>query len=186
MFGPSGTGVLFVREEILSTLPYKRFGGGMVNIYNLQQTVFKKAPYGFEPGTPAIEGIIGLGKAVEYLQAVGFQAIESHLNAWSSRFLQQLENSGWTLAFAKSQQSLSIFTLQPKSADIHLSYFARILSDTYNIAVNDGQQCCGPLYAAYELNAGLRISAHVYNSLTDIDYFFECLEQLFFFIRKGF
>ena len=185
MLGPSGTGVLFIREEILSTLPYKRFGGGMVNIYNLQQSVFKRAPHGFEPGTPAIEGVIGLGKAIEYLQAVGFQVIDNHLNAWSCRFLKQLENSGWALAFAKSQDSLPIFTLHPKRADVDLSYFARILSDTYNIAVNDGQQCCGPLYAANGLNAGLRVSAHFYNSLTEVDYFFECLDQLFFFIGKG-
>ena len=185
MFGPSGTGVLFIREEILSTLPYKRFGGGMVNIYNLQQKLFKKAPFGFEPGTPAIEGVIGLGKAVEYIQSIGFQTIDDYLKIWSRHFLQQLDKSAWKLAFVKSRESLSIFTLQPKDADIDLSFFARILSDTYNIAVNDGQQCCSPLYAANNLSSGLRVSAHIYNSLKDIDYFFKCLEQLFFFIKKG-
>jgi len=185
MFGPSGTGVLFIREEILSTLPYKRFGGGMVNIYNFQQTLFKKAPYGFEPGTPAIEGVIGLGKAVEYIQKIGFQAIDHYLKTWSSNFLEQLEKSAWQLAFAKSTESLSIFTLRPKDANVDLSFIARVLSDTYNLAVNDGQQCCGPLYAANKLNSGLRVSAHIYNSLSDIDYFFECLEQLFFLTKQG-
>ncbi|HHT0594203.1 TPA: aminotransferase class V-fold PLP-dependent enzyme [Legionella anisa] len=182
LFGPSGVGILYIHDSILIDLPHKRFGGGMVNVYNDSQKLFKRPPLGFEPGTPAIEAVIGFGKAIEYVQKVGFEAIMHHHSAWSTYFLQQLECSSWTLAFPKSKDSLPIFTLRPEKAQVDLSYLSRMLSDTYNIAVNDGQQCCGPLYFAADLSTGLRVSAHLYNPLSDAGYFFQCLNQLEFFI----
>jgi cysteine desulfurase/selenocysteine lyase len=183
LFGPTGVGVLYIQEELLAKMPYKRFGGGMVNVYNLQQTLYKRPPLGFEPGTPAIEAAIGFGKAIEYVLNIGFDAINNHLTSWSNAFLKQLEVSEWKLAFPKSKASLPIFTLRPKTGEVDLAYLARLLSDTYNIAVNDGQQCCGPLYAMANLNSGLRISAHITNSMADIDYFFHCLKKLSFFTK---
>ncbi|MDP3562690.1 MAG: aminotransferase class V-fold PLP-dependent enzyme [Legionellaceae bacterium] len=181
MFGPTGVGVLYIQENILEKMPYKRFGGGMINTYTLQQKNYKKPPIGFEPGTPAIEAVIGFGKAVEYILNIGFEAFNTHSSAWSVLFLKHLESSAWKLAFPKSDDSLPIFTLNHKNRTMDLAYLGRLLSDAYNIAVNDGQQCCGPLYASAGLAAGLRVSAHIYNSLTEPEYFFHCLDELSFY-----
>jgi cysteine desulfurase/selenocysteine lyase len=181
LFGPSGVGVLYIREHLLEDMPYKRFGGGMVNVYTPKQQLYKRPPLGFEAGTPAIEAVIGLGAAIDYLQQIGFDAVNKHLAAWTELFLKRLETSSWKLAFPRPEGSLALFTLRPQNPATDLAYLARLLSDTYNIAVNDGQQCCGPLYAFAEINSGLRISAHLYNSLADVDSLFNALEELSFF-----
>lgn len=183
LFAPNGVGVLYIREELLEQMPYKRFGGGMVNVFSKELTRYKRPPLGFEPGTPAIEAVIGLGAAIDYLMQVGFEAINSHLNSWTSLFLERLEASSWQLAFPRAPQSIALFTLRPQNPETNLAYLARILSDTYNIAVNDGQQCCSPLYQASGIHSGLRISAHLYNSLADVDALFSALAELSFFNR---
>ncbi len=183
MFGPSGTGVLYIRENILEQLSHKRFGGGMVNVYQKEKKIFKRAPLGLEPGTPSIEAVIGFGAAIQYIQNINFKNIESHLDAWSKYFLSQLSLSKWSFVFPKTENSLPIFTLMPNQKNADLSKIARLLSDTYNIAVNDGQHCCGPLYETYGIANGLRVSGQIYNTLKDIDIFFESLEKVSLFLE---
>lgn len=182
LFGPSGSGVLYINESLHDDLPYARFGGGMVNVYHAERRLYKRIPHGLEPGTPAIEAVIGLGKAVDYLQSIGFKNISEHLSHWSETFLAHLKDSQYELAFPKNEPSLAVFTLKHKHHHHGFENIARMLSDTYNIAVGEGQQCCGPLYYANQLKAGMRISAQIYNDVEAVAYLFACLNELECFI----
>jgi len=184
MFGPTGAGLLYIHEKHLDTLPYTRFGGGMVNAFDGKHCQFKRAPLGFEPGTPAIEAIFGFAKAIAYIQSIGYERIQQHCQQWSGAFMQQLEKSRWCLSFPRSADALAVFSLRPRQGHCDLSQLARILSDSYNIGVGEGQSCCGPLYASFKQTSALRVSAQIYNPLSEVERFFACLDELSYMIMS--
>ncbi len=178
MFAMKGIGILYINKKIQGELRYKRFGGGMVNTVTRDVIEFKQAPLGFEPGTPSVESIISLGAACDYIQSIGWDKIYDHGQQWSDFFLSELNASDFELLLSSGRSYLPIFTLKHKSKNVDYSRLARTLSDTFNIMVNDGQQCCGPLYEYFNQANGLRVSGQIYNSLEQIKQLFNALNQL--------
>lgn len=184
MFGPSGVGVLFGRSWLLEKLLPNRFGGGMVNLIEKNNISFRPPPERFEAGTPNIEGILGFGAAIDYFSQQGWGSIKAKLLSLEDHFQVLLkQQSAIYSLFPMSDKHCPIFTISPRAKKISIYDISRILSDKYNIYVNVGYQCCQPLYKNFNLSGGIRISMHIYNELSEIELFFEAINDLRIFLQ---
>jgi cysteine desulfurase / selenocysteine lyase len=178
MFGPAGVGVLFVRRELQAGLQAGRTGGGMVNRVDHEDFEFHAGPMRFEAGTPNVEGVLGFGAALDYLQQLGQAAIEEQDRDLEAHFRRQVQDlEGLEFPFPWAAHHLPIFTFVPASG-IDVAYVSRLLSDNHRIATNAGYQCNQPLYRARGIQGGIRVSMHVYNSRSDVDKLVQALRDI--------
>ncbi|HXW53287.1 MAG TPA: cysteine desulfurase [Myxococcota bacterium] len=184
MLGPTGVGVLYGKRDLLHKLSPMRLGGGMVNHIEASKINFKGPPHGFEAGTPNIEGVIAFGKTIEYFLLHGFDTIERHLKDLESYFKNRFLGSPYvTSAFPINEQHVPIFTFVPTHGRIDLNQLGRVFSDTYQIALSVGVQCCQPLYHSFNLPGAIRASLYVYNTREEIDRFFAAVDDMKDFLR---
>jgi cysteine desulfurase/selenocysteine lyase len=166
MCGPTGIGVLYGREELLEKTEPIEFGGEMIDHVDLYEATWKELPWKFEGGTPIIAGAIGLGAAIDYLEAIGMDKIEEHdrkLTAYAIRKLSEIE--GVTIYGPKENRVGAVtFNL----GDIHPHDVATVL-DAEGIAVRAGHHCCQPLMRWLNVTATARASFYLYNDESDID-----------------
>jgi cysteine desulfurase/selenocysteine lyase len=174
MYGPTGTGVLWGREELLQAMPPYKGGGDMILEVSFEHTVFNELPYKFEAGTPNIAGIIGLGAAVDYLQSAGLQNIAEHEKSLHSYMVSQLQSvDGLRLiGTAAKQASVQSFMLD----DIHPHDLGTIL-DHQGVAVRTGHHCAMPVMQRFGLPGTARASLGLYNNRADIDQLIAALEK---------
>jgi cysteine desulfurase/selenocysteine lyase len=174
MYGPTGTGVLWGREELLQAMPPYKGGGDMILEVSFEHTVFNELPYKFEAGTPNIAGIIGLGAAVDYLQSAGLQNIAEHEKSLHSYMVSQLQSvEGLRLiGTAAKQASVQSFMLD----DIHPHDLGTIL-DHQGVAVRTGHHCAMPVMQRFGLPGTARASLGLYNNRADIDQLIAALEK---------
>lgn len=178
MFGPSGVGVLYMRREVQAGLRNVRTGGGMINRIDGDRLLYHSGPARFEAGTPNIEGVLGLGHALDFLQGVGIHRVEAHDQALEHYFWQRVPACRQIVfPFPRAPHHLPIFTLRPRG-DVDINYVSRLLSDRYQIATGAGYQCNQPYYRSRGLNGGIRISMHLYNRQAEIDLLFDALEDM--------
>ncbi|CRM54690.1 putative cysteine desulfurase [Pseudomonas sp. 24 E 13] len=178
MFGPSGIGVLYVRRDLQASMKCHRYGGGMVNKVGSDDISFQSGPGRFEAGTPNIEGAIGLGAAVDYINSLGVQLVHDHDKDLERYFSSQIRTvRNIEMAFPLAPQHLPIFPIVP-AGNVELGFVSRILSDRYDIAVSSGFQCNQPLYRSSGINGALRVSMHLYNTRQDIDRLMTALRDL--------
>jgi len=180
MCGPSGVGVLYGKKDILLKCRKAKFGGGMVDrVVDLSNVRYKEIPYCFECGTLPIENIIGFGSALRFLLSLGFDKIKVYNKELDEYFYEKIQNSSnIKLLFPISNQHIPIFTFVPANENLNIHYIAKILSDSYNICVSAGYQCCQPLYNSIKQKGGIRASLQFYNTKNDIDIFFEKMREL--------
>ncbi|HKK16754.1 MAG TPA: cysteine desulfurase [Gammaproteobacteria bacterium] len=166
LFGPTGIGVLYGKQDLLESMPPYQGGGDMIKVVTLEKTEYNELPHKFEAGTPHIAGVIGLGKAVEYIQAVGLEAIvayEHELLDYAS--LAVLEVPGLNLiGTAVQKTSILSFTLDT----IHPHDIGTIL-DNDGIAIRAGHHCAMPVMQHFRVPATARASLAFYNTRTEID-----------------
>jgi cysteine desulfurase/selenocysteine lyase len=174
MFGPTGTGVLWGREDLLEEMPPYKGGGDMILEVSFDKTVFNELPYKFEAGTPNISGTIGFGAAVDYLQSVGIQNICEHEKTLHDYMVQQLANIDGIrlIGTAKEQASVQSFLLN----DIHPHDLGTIL-DHQGVAVRTGHHCAMPVMQRFGLPGTTRASLALYNNTDDIDRIVLSLEK---------
>ena len=185
MLGPSGVGVLYGKKDKLEMLLRYRTGGGAVEKVTLESVRFRPVPQGLEPGTPNIEGVIGLGQAANYLISKSKSVIHGYLMKLKSHFIHRLQEFKSTveLIHPYDELSLPIFTLAFKNKDLDTNEVANILSQTYRIAVNSGVQCAHLYYGWLHRSGGLRVSLYIYNTVHEIDVFFNALNDLEFILK---
>ena len=178
--GPTGIGVIYGKKKLLAKCQKVKFGGGMVDkIADYDDILYKDIPYCFEAGTPPIESIIGLGSAIKYLLEIGMDEIEKMNSELNECFKKHISESGKIqMIFPSSEKHAPIFTYKFKNNDIDMSYFAKILSDSANFCVASGYQCCQPLYKRYGEKGGMRVSLQFYNTVYEIERFFEVINSL--------
>ena len=173
--GPTGTGVLWARREHLEAMPPFIGGGEMIKEVRFEGTVFNTPPHRFEAGTPNIAGFIGLGAAVDYLQAIGMDTIRA-------REAQLLAHAEAALA---DMPGLQVFGTAPGKAAIisfaidgaHAHDLATLL-DIEGIAVRSGQHCAHPLLQSLGVSATCRASFAFYNNEDDIERFAAALRKV--------
>lgn len=168
MLGPSGVGVLWMKKSIAQSLPPFLTGGGMVSKVTLENTSYAEMPQKFEAGTPNIEGVIGLGTAIDYLNNLGMEKIRQKEQVLTEYALKKLaEITGLTIygpLKAEERGGIIAFNI----TGIHPHDVASML-DEDGIAVRAGYHCAMPLHQRLGINGSIRISLYVYNSKEDID-----------------
>jgi cysteine desulfurase/selenocysteine lyase len=166
MFGPTGVGILYAKEELLNMMPPYQGGGDMIDVVTFEKTTYNNLPHKFEAGTPAISAVIGLGSAVDYINQVGIetiQKIEDELLEYATKKLSSIP--GFRIyGTAKKKASVISFALE----GIHPHDIATLI-DKEGIAIRTGHHCTQPLMKFFGVPATCRASLSVYNNQADID-----------------
>lgn len=172
IYGPTGTGILYCKEEHLKKFTPYQTGGNQIKSVSIQNTEFAESPYKFEAGTPNISGVLGLSKSIDYIQKIGFNLIEAHENMLTKTLLDKL-NSIQNISIVGNQEfrsgiiSIALHGINPLDAGI--------LFGQAGICVRTGFHCNEPLMNYLNLNGTIRISFALYNNLHDIEIFIEKL-----------
>lgn len=175
LFGPTGTGVLYGKRQILEEMPPYQGGGDMIKSVSFEKTTYNDLPHKFEAGTPNIAGIIGLGAAIDYVNDIGFEAIQQHENEllhYGTVQLQQFENIRF-IGEANQKASVISFLI----GEIH-PYDVGTLLDKMGIAVRTGHHCTEPLMRFYQIPGTVRASFAFYNTKEEIDVFINALKRI--------
>lgn len=176
MMGPSGVGVLYGRRELLEAMPPFMGGGSMIRRVRIDGFDPGELPARFEAGTPPIVPAIGLGAAVDYLGAVGLEAVRRHERRLTERAHEVLGSIEGVRIFGPSPEhkgGIVSFTL----ARIHAHDVAQLL-DRHGVAVRAGHHCAMPLHKRFGVTATTRASFYFYNTLDEIDRLGEALGQV--------
>ena len=166
MFAPTGTGVLFGKENLLNDLPPYQGGGDMIKEVTFEKTTYNCLPHKFEAGTPNIAGGIGLGEAVKYIQKIGFNLIESQeekLLQYGTEQLLQIEGLR-IIGTAEQKTSVISFVID----GIHPFDIGTII-DQLGVAVRTGHHCTQPLMTFFKIPGTIRASFSFYNTIEEID-----------------
>jgi cysteine desulfurase/selenocysteine lyase len=176
LLGPSGVGVLYGRRELLEAMPPFLGGGSMIRRVQLDHFEPADLPWKFEAGTPPIVPAIGLGAAIDYLNAVGLDAIYQHERRLTERAHELLAAVDGLRILGPAPQfkgGIVSFTLQ----GIHAHDVAEVL-DRHGIAVRAGHHCAMPLHKRYGITATARASFYLYNTLEEVDKLGAALHQV--------
>ncbi len=174
MFGPTGTGVLYGREELLESMPPWQGGGDMILEVSFDKTIYNELPYKFEAGTPNISGVVGLGAAIDYLQAIGMVNIASYeqeLHDYMVAELKKVEGIR-LIGEARHKASAQSFLID----DIHSHDLGTIL-DHQGVAIRTGHHCAMPLMQRFGLSGTARASLAFYNNRDDVDRLVAALDK---------
>lgn len=178
MLGPTGIGVLYVREEILEDMGTFLTGGGMIKSVNKFETEYADPPLKFEAGTPDVAGVIGLSAAIDYMNKTGVESIEAHEKRLTKYALEKLSDLPEVmilgLPYSKDRAGVISFEV----TGVHPHDIAQLL-DEDNIAVRAGHHCNHVLMKeVLKVPATVRISFHIYNEEEDIDKLIESLKKV--------
>lgn len=175
MYGPSGTGVLYGKYEMLDALPPYVLGGDMINAVSIEKTTFSKPPGRFEAGTPAISQVIGLGAAVDYLTGIGMDKIgayEHELLEYATKVLSKVPGLH-IIGTAPRKGAIISFTMDAA----HPHDIVTII-DHEGVCVRGGHHCAQPLMARYGVPATSRASLAFYNTKQEIDHLAKALQKV--------
>jgi len=179
MFGPNGVGVLYVRRDRFADLGFGNVGGGMVAMLGEESFEALEPPFRYEAGTPAIEGVIGLGAAVDYLQRIGMSTIAAHSRSLAEQLLRGLaEVPNATVLGRSARERIALATVSLPWPTMRQQDIARFLADAHGIYVSGGFHCAHVLHHRLRLDGTLRASAHIYNDSSDIEAFVRALCDL--------
>jgi len=166
MYGPMGIGVLYAKEYWLEKMPPFLFGGEMIDQVSSVRVTFAQPPYKFEAGTPNVEGAVGLGAAVDYLNSFDWQELEAYEESLLVYGIEQLRAIPGLTLYGNPRRRSSIL---PFNVEGIQHYDMGILLDTSGVAVRTGQHCTQPIMDALSITGTVRASLALYNNREDID-----------------
>ena len=166
VYGPTGIGVLYGKAALLEAMPPYQAGGNMIHSVTFERTTFTDIPERFEAGTPHIAGAIGLGAALEYVRAIGWDAIAAHEQQMLTYATQRLAAIPRTRVIGTARQKLGVLSFVIDG--VHPHDMATVL-DREGIAVRAGHHCAQPLMQRLGLRATTRASLALYNTCEEID-----------------
>jgi cysteine desulfurase / selenocysteine lyase len=167
MCGPGGAGVLWGREELLAAMEPFETGGEMIRSVKLEGTTWNELPYKFEAGTPAIVEAVGLGVAIDYLEGIGFDAIQAHEHEMTAYALDRLAELPWVKVFGPPlARRAGIISFDVEG--VHPHDVSQIL-DRHGVAIRAGHHCTQPLMQKLGVAATNRASFYLYTIPEEID-----------------
>jgi len=175
MCGPTGIGVLYGKVEHLEKMPPYQGGGDMILSVTFEKTVFNILPHKYEAGTPNIEGVIGLGAAVDYLSETGMDAIaeyELELTQYGTRVLEEIPGLRM-IGTARDKAGILSFTLE----GIHPHDIGQILNEE-GVAIRAGHHCAQPVMQRFGVPATARASLAFYNTREELDALAAAIRQV--------
>jgi cysteine desulfurase/selenocysteine lyase len=174
IYGPSGTGVLYGKEELLNHMPPYQAGGDMIHKVTFEKSTYAGLPYKFEAGTPNIEGIIGLGTAISFFSSLSFESIHAYENFLYAYALELLQSIPEITIIGNAKQRMGAISFIVDS--IHPHDIASLL-DRDGIAVRAGHHCAQPLMKFFNVPATTRASFAFYNTKEEIDIFIHSVKK---------
>ena len=174
LYGPSGSGAVFVRHDRLAEMRPFMGGGDMIREVHKDAVSYADPPMKFEAGTPGIVQAIGLGVALEYLMALGMENIAAHEDGLRDYAMSRLEGLNWLNLQGTAPDKAAIFSFTMNGA-AHAHDISTIL-DKKGVAVRAGHHCAGPLMDHLGLTATCRASFGLYNTQAEVDVLVEALE----------
>lgn len=168
MYGPTGVGVLYGKEELLLALPPYQGGGEMINEVCFERSTYADLPYKFEAGTPNIGGGIGFGAAIDYLHALGMQEIAAYEHELLVYATEQLQGIEGLRIYGNPDLQQRTAVISFNLAGIH-PYDVGTILDQLGIAVRTGHHCAQPIMDFYRIPGTVRVSFAVYNTFEEID-----------------
>lgn len=174
LFGPTGVGVLYAKEEWLQKFGPYQTGGGTIKTVTLQKTEFADSPLKFEAGTPHIEGGIGLAAAIKYVTEIGFENIQKHEDDLLHYATKQLKEIEGLVIYGNAKHKTSVISFNVGS--VHPFDIGTLL-DKYGVAIRSGHHCTQPLWQFYNIPGTIRASFAFYNTFEEIDVFIEALKK---------
>lgn len=166
IFGPTGIGVLYGKEKWLEQMPPFLGGGDMIKNVTFEKTIYNELPLKFEAGTPNIAGGIVIGAAVDYVNSIGFEQIQTYENelfSYASEKMKEVEGIRF-IGTAKNKASVISFLL-----DGAHPYDTGVLLDKMGIAVRTGHHCTQPIMTRFDITGTVRASISFYNLKSEID-----------------
>ena len=174
MLGPTGVGVLWAKKEILEKMSPFLGGGDMIREVHKYETTWNDLPYKFEAGTPNIAGVIAFGVALDYMNSIGFENIDSYersLLDYATENLRQIEN---IKIYGDIDEKISVISFN--ISNHHPSDVGSIL-DQFGIAVRTGQHCTQPIMDHFKIPGTVRASFSFYNTKSEIDLFIDAVKK---------
>lgn len=175
MYGPTGVGILYGKEEILDKMPPYMGGGEMIKDVSFEDTTYNTLPYKFEAGTPNIGDVIGFKKAIEYLNHLGRENIYKYETEIRDHAWKELKKIDRIKLVGTSENKIGIFSFYVEG--FHF-YDLGLFLDARGIAIRTGHHCTQPLMDKMNLDGTARVSLAMYNTYEEIDYFIDELKKI--------
>ena len=174
LYGPSGSGAIYVRHERMAEMRPFIGGGDMIREVTRDSVIYNDPPMKFEAGTPGIVQTIGLGVALDYMMGLGMDNIAAHERSLRDYARTRLDGLNWISVQGTAPDKAAIFSFTMEGA-AHAHDISTIL-DKKGVAVRAGQHCAGPLMEHLGVNATCRASFGLYNTTAEVDVLIEALE----------
>ncbi|MDT8276222.1 SufS family cysteine desulfurase [Roseomonas mucosa] len=174
LYGPTGLGILYGRMEVLEQMPPFLGGGDMITEVTLERSLFAEPPLRFEAGTPPIIEAIGLHAAIDYVEAIGMEAIEAHERSLVDHAMKRLGNIDGVTLLGRAQDRGGVFAF---SLDNAHSHDLATLLDRAGICVRSGRHCAEPLHARFGVESTCRASFGLYTTHEEVDYLAEAVTK---------
>jgi cysteine desulfurase / selenocysteine lyase len=175
MYGPTGTGILYMKERWLHDLPMAKTGGGTIKTVSFEKTEYAEGALRFEPGTPHIAGVLGYAAALNYINNYGMEALFEHEKDLVNYAQGRLEELDEVTQYGKSAFKAAVISFNVAGAH---PFDVGTLLDKYGIAVRTGHHCTQPLMNLLCIPGTVRISFGMYNTRAEIDFFVEKLKKV--------
>ena len=175
LYGPSGIGVLYGRKSMLDILDPYQTGGEMIDYVSIQESTYTNLPNKFEAGTPNIVGAIGLGKAIDFVSAIGMDKIKDHSKNITSYLFDEFKKIDFIQIIGNPKDRLSIVSFLVKGSHPH---DVALLLDNRGIAIRAGHHCAQPAMRHFKVETTLRASVGIYNNYEEIDFFITNLKEI--------
>ena len=175
IYGPTGVGVLYGKEEWLDRLPPYQGGGEMIQNVSFEKTTFNTLPFKFEAGTPDYVGTTALARALDYVSSIGIEAIAAHEHELTQYAMKRMKEIEGLRIFGEAEQKGGVISFLVK--DIHHFDMGTLL-DRLGIAVRTGHHCAEPLMHRLGIEGTIRASFALYNTFEEVDLLVEGINRV--------
>ena len=174
LYGPTGVGVLYGKEELLNMLPPYQGGGEMIKDVSIHKTTYAGLPHKFEAGTPNIAGVIAFKNAIEFIKDIGVKKMKDHEDSLLKYATLKPDNiSGLSIIGTAAEKSGIISFI---ISDIH-HYDLGLILDKLGVAIRTGHHCTQPVMKKMNISGTSRISFACYNTKKEVDYTVDCIKK---------
>lgn len=177
IYGPMGSGVLYINPSCLDKMEPFMLGGGMITKVSLDKTIWEEPPFKLEAGTPNVAGAVGLAAALKYINKIGWSKILEHEKALTKRLVEGIRSVDAVGILGsqdlKSKCGVVSFTIK----GIHPHDVAGFMNEA-GIAIRAGHHCAQPLHQQLKVQSSSRVSLGIYNTVEEVDYFLQVLNDL--------
>lgn len=175
IYGPTGVGVMYGKQELLEQMPPWQGGGEMIKEVRFEKTTYNELPFKFEAGTPDFIGVVGLGEAIRYVQEVGLEELGAYEHELLEYAMEQMRKIPQMRLYGEAARKSSVISFLV--GDIHHFDMGTML-DRMGIAVRTGQLCAEPVMQHYGITGLVRASIAMYNTKEEVDMLCEGIRKV--------